>query len=94
MSPTALSPLPADWNADVITGTRAAILDYKMEATSQWKSKKKQKDPGSHECGAIKPDIHCLPRLLSKRKRSVLNKSHFGGMSFCHNSQNNAIIKF
>ena len=54
---------------------------------------KKQKDPGSHDGGAIKPAIHCLPRLLSKRKRSVLNKSHFGGMSFCHNSQNNAIIK-
>lgn len=42
MSPTALSPLPADWNADVITGTRAAILDYKIEATCQWKSKKKK----------------------------------------------------
>lgn len=43
MSPTALSPLPADWNADVITGTRAAILDYKIEATCQWKSKKKNR---------------------------------------------------
>lgn len=40
MSPTALSPLPADWNADVITGTRAAILDHKMEATCRRQSKK------------------------------------------------------
>ena len=40
MSPTALSPLPADWNADVITGMRAAILDQKMEATCRWQSKK------------------------------------------------------
>lgn len=46
MSPTALSPLPADWNADVTTGTRAAILDYKMEATSQWKSKKTRRTLG------------------------------------------------
>lgn len=46
MSPTALSPLPADWNADVITGTRAAILDCKMEATCQWQSRKNRRTLG------------------------------------------------
>lgn len=33
MSLTALFSLPTGWNTDAMTGVRAAILDYKMEAT-------------------------------------------------------------
>lgn len=40
MSPTALFPLSAGWNADVIIGVRAAILDYKTEATCGWQNHK------------------------------------------------------
>ena len=46
MSPKALSPLPADQNADVIAGTRAAILDQKMEATCRWQGEKNRRIPG------------------------------------------------
>lgn len=30
---TALPPLPTGWDTDAMTGVRATILDYKMEAT-------------------------------------------------------------
>lgn len=79
---TALPPLPTGWDTDAMTGVRATILDYKMEATFWWWRATRQGSCVPDDCGATKPTIHW--GLLSEGKKKDI---HFGGMSFGHSSQ-------
>lgn len=79
---TALPPLPTGWDTDAMTGVRATILDYKMEATFWWWRATRQGSCVPDDCGATKPAIHW--GLLSEGKKKDI---HFGGMSFGHSSQ-------
>lgn len=86
MSLMALFPFPTGWNTDVMTGGRAAILDYNMETTCWWWQNNKTRILGprwlwSHQT-SHQPTIQTF-----KWEKKLSNKCHFGGMSFCHSSQ-------